>query len=351
MNEVFAYRLKTARILRGYSRKQLIDALGVSKQMISKYENGISLPDGPNLIALANLLKVKPDYFFTPSSVSFDKIEFRKKAKTPKKKMESIKINILNQMENYLQIEDILSLQSEFNNPLKGNKILQNGDVEKYALELREKWNIGSDPINNVIALLEANEIKVVEIDEDSGTSFDGLSVFVNDKFPAIVVNKNYDIERKRFTLFHELGHLLLNIDQKFSPKEQEKICDRFAGAVLLPKSILIKEIGEKRSRISITELVNFQKQFGISIPAIMYRLVSLDVIPESRIRNFYIKQNSDALLKQKVNKSRFLGEEKSIRFKRLVYKALSQDIISISKASGLLNMDIGTIQKQLTIV
>jgi len=351
MNEIFAYRLKTARILRGISRKQLTEALGISKQMVSKYESGRSLPDGANLIALANLLEVKPDYFFTPASVSLDKIEFRKKAKTPKKKIESIKINILNRMENYLQIEDILSLQSEFNNPLNGNKIHEIGDVEKYALELREKWNIGTDPINNVIGLLEANEIKVVEIDEDPEISFDGLSVFVNDKFPAIVVNKNYDIERKRFTLFHELGHLLLHIDQKFSSKEQEKICDRFAGAVLLPKSILLKEIGEKRSRISLTELINFQKQFGISIPAIMYRLVALDIIPESRIKNFYIKQNSDITLKQQVNESRFLGDEKSIRFKRLVYKALSQDIISISKASGLLNKDIGIIQKQLSLV
>ena len=351
MNEIFAYRLKTARILRGISITQLTESLGVSRQMISKYENGKSLPDGKNLIALANILNVKSDYFFTPASVSLDNIKFRKKAKTSKKKIESIKINILNKIENYLLIEDILYVKSDFTNPIEGNKVTHINDVEDLAIQLRKKWNIGTDPISNVISLLETNEIKIVEIDEDIQTSFDGLSVFVNDKFPAIVVNKNYEIERKRFTLFHELGHLLLNIDSKFTDKEQEKICDRFAGAVLLPGKLLIEEIGIKRKRISLTELINFQKQFGISISAIMYRLVALEIIPESKIKSFYIKQNTVTDFKSLVVQIRFLGDEKSERFKRLVYKALSQDIISISKASALLDIGISTIQKQLTII
>ena len=61
--------------------------------------------------------------------------------------------------------------------------------------------------------------------------------------------------------------------------KEQEKICDRFAGAVLLPKDTLLKEVGPVRKRISVTELISFQKRFGLSIGAIMYRLVSLNIV------------------------------------------------------------------------
>ena len=351
MNEIFAYRLKAARIQQGITIKQITENLGISKQMVSKYEKGKSLPDGKNLIALANLLKVKPNYFFNPSTVSLENIKFRKKAKTTKSRIESIKINILNLMENYLLIEDILSIESEFTNPLEGNKVNKIEDVEDLATQLKAEWNIGNEPISNAIALLEANEIKIVEIDESIENSFDGLSVFVNDKFPAIVVNKNYDIERKRFTLFHELGHLLLNFNDKFTDKEQEKICDRFAGAILLPKEILLEVIGEKRNKITLNELVVFQKQFGISISAIMYRLASLEIIPQSKITSFYIKQNTSPILKKSVNQSRFLGNEESERFKVLVYKALSQEIISISKASALLCLTINSIQKELTII
>jgi len=351
MNNVFAYRIKNARIMQGMTIKKLTEKLQVSKQMISKYESGKSIPDSKKLIELANILGVKPDYFFRPASVSLEDVKFRKKAKSKKAKIESIRASILNKMENYLIIEDILSIKSEFTNPLQNKEVNHIDDVEELAAILRKKWNVGNDPISNVISLMESNEIKVIEIDEAEEVSFDGLSAFVNDKFPAVVINKNYGIERKRFTLFHELGHLLLNINDDFSEKEEEKICDRFAGAMLLPQKLVYEEIGKKRNHISIDELISFQKQYGISIPAIMYRLVSLQIIPQSRIKSFYIRMNVSAELKERVNKKRFLGDEKSERYKRLVYKALSQEIISISKASALLNTNIQLIQKQLIIL
>jgi len=351
MNEIFAYRLKNARIHRGISVKQLIEKLGVSKQMISKYEKGLSVPDAKKLIALANILGVKPNYFFTPSNVVLKDIKFRKKAKTSKKKVDSIKVSILNKMENYLLIEDILSIKSDFTMPLNNNIINSVDDVEPLAAELRQKWNIGNDPINNIISLLESNEIKVIEINDELTNSFDGLSTFVNDRFPAIVVNKKYGIERKRFTLLHELGHLLLSFNDNIDDKEQEKICDHFAGAVLLPKEILLEEVGRYRTQISLNELINLQRRFGISISAIMYRMVSLSIIPKSKIKSFYKRINSQPSLKALVNEERFLGDEKSGRYNRLVYKALSQEIISISKASALLGLDIKTIENKLTIL
>ncbi len=351
MNEIFAYRLKNARIQQGFgSVESLAKELGVSKQMISKYEKGLSMPDGGKLIALANILGVKPDYFFMPATVELSDIKFRKKAKASKKTIEQIKINILNNMENYLLIEDILAIKSEFNDPLKNNVVNSIDNVEELALQLRKKWKIGNDPISNIIALFEANEIKVIEIDADDNNAFDGMSGMVNNKFPAVVINKNYNVERKRFTLLHELGHLLLNIEH-FPDKEQEKICDRFAGAVLLPKDTLLKEVGPVRKRISVTELISFQKRFGLSIGAIMYRLVSLNIISQSKIKSFYIRQNTDANFKAYINEVRFLNDEASNRYKQLVYRGLTQELISISKASAMLNTDIDSLQKQLTIL
>ncbi|MDZ7775929.1 MAG: helix-turn-helix transcriptional regulator [Bacteroidales bacterium] len=119
MKEIFAYRLKNARIMHSMSVKKLTELLGVSKQMISKYENGRSMPDGKKLVELANIFGVKPDYFFNPFSVSLEDIKFRKKAKTSVNKVNSVKARVLNQMESYLQIEDILSIEIEFPNPLK----------------------------------------------------------------------------------------------------------------------------------------------------------------------------------------------------------------------------------------
>ncbi|MDZ7775928.1 MAG: ImmA/IrrE family metallo-endopeptidase [Bacteroidales bacterium] len=91
------------------------------------------------------------------------------------------------------------------------------------------------------------------------------MSSFVNDTFPAIVINKNYPLERKRFTLLHELGHLLLNISDHFSAKEEEKICDCFAGAVLLPQKIVYSMVGQMRKNISLIELMIFRSNLALA--------------------------------------------------------------------------------------
>ena len=70
-------------------------------------------------------------------------------------------------------------------------------DVEKAALKLIKEWNLGFDPIPNVIEMLEDNGVRVIEIDAPS--EFDGLSTFVGD-IAVAVINKNFTIERKRFT-------------------------------------------------------------------------------------------------------------------------------------------------------
>ena len=351
MKKLFAYRLKNARKLRGLSMEQLAQASGVSKQMISKYEKAQSLPGSQLLIALAKALEVKPEYFFRPEKISIDQVNFRKKARTSKKEIESIKVNILNKLENYLEIENILSLQTDFRHPLPEHLIQNPDEVEELAESLRQNWQIGKDAIGNIVSLFEKNEIKVVEIARASTENFDGMATFVNARFPAIIINRNFNVERKRFTLMHELGHLLLKINPEFTPKEVERICDRFAGAVLLPREVVFEQIGIKRQRISLEELMNIQKEYGISIQAIIYRLRSLNIISQEKLKSFFIKLKTQESFKEKVNQVRFLGDEKSYRYKQLVYKALSEELISIGKAAELLNCSISEIQKTLTLL
>jgi len=349
MKEIFAYRLKNARLMNGFSLQALAEKIGVSKPMIAKYEKALSMPDSPNLILLAKMLGVKPDYFFQPASISLKNVNFRKKSKYSATQIKSLKAKILLQMENYLSIEDVLAIQSEFTNPLKDFKISSFEDIENAADELRKSWNLGNDPIHNIITLLESNEIKVIEIDEPDQQLFDGVSTFVDDKYPVIAINKNFPIERKRFTLLHELGHLLLELDEEIV--DVEKYCNRFAGAMLLPKTIIIKEIGTFRPHLSHPEMFTLQKQYGISVSAIVYRLTDLTVIHESRRIGYFMDRNKNPEFKASADKVRFSGDESSDRFNSLVYRALSQEIISISKASALLNRSIEEVRNNLAII
>jgi Zn-dependent peptidase ImmA (M78 family) len=207
------------------------------------------------------------------------------------------------------------------------------------ALMLRNQWEIGFDPIHNIIQLLEDKEIKVVELFDVEDT-FDGVATFVNNKFPVIVVNGNFPLERKRFTLMHELGHLLLKLPTE-DIKEVERYCNLFAAEFLFPTKLVIKEFGIKRDYISLNEYIEVQKKYGVSINAIIYRLADAGIISEFMKTNFFIKLNSVPGLKDIVNQERFPTPEKSNRYEQLVYRALSQEIISVSKASSLLNKNI----------
>ena len=109
MNPIVATRIKNARLLNGLSLQDLADALGVSKQMISKYEQGQSNPTSEKLIQLAKLFKVKADYFFRPYQVEIGQVNFRKKASFSVKKQDSLKEKIRSEMDNYLWIEEILN--------------------------------------------------------------------------------------------------------------------------------------------------------------------------------------------------------------------------------------------------
>lgn len=80
--DIFSRRLRQARLMRGISLEKLAQSLAapVSKQAINKYEKGQMKPDSSVLIALANALDMKIDYFFRPFTVEVDKVEFRKKS-------------------------------------------------------------------------------------------------------------------------------------------------------------------------------------------------------------------------------------------------------------------------------
>lgn len=342
MKEIVSQKLKNARALKGFSQQELANMIGVSKQMISKYEKGESLPTSTTLLKLKKHLNVPMSYFFKSSKIELGVLNFRKKSSFSNKKQELLAQLIKLKLENYLEIEDLLQINYSFKNSIENESVNSIEDIEKLVLSLRKEWEIGLDPIHNIIQLLEDNEIKVVEL-YDVEDTFDGLATFVNDKFLVIVVNGNFPVERKRFTLLHELGHLLLNLPE-CDLKTEENYCNKFASEFLFPKRLVVKEFGVKREIISLNELIQVQKKYGMSIQAIVYRLVDAGVFSENKKTEFYKKINFNSSLKREVNLTRFQTPEKSNRFEQLVYRALSQEIISISKASSLLNQDINSL-------
>lgn len=336
--------------MRGLSMDALCERAGsvVSKQAISKYEAGKMMPDSTTLIALSDALSIGIDYFFRPITVSIENIEFRKKSKLKVKQIESIKEVVKDKLERYFEIEAIHDIPESRNIRFSNTTILDERDIYPMVAHIKKEWQLGKDGINNLIEELEENQIKVIEI--DATESFDGLSGYVNGNKPVVVLNANFSSERKRFTALHELGHLLLSFDPSIAQKGVEAYCNLFASEMLISRETFIQKIGERRNDISLSELIDLQIQYGISIDALMHKAHALNVITDSRYVTYFKKKNVAKDFKTAVEKSR-TKEERSSRFTRLVFRALASEVISISKASALLELPVDTVRNELILV
>lgn len=337
----FPERLKAARKMKGYSLQELSDAINnqCNKQFLNRLETGEAAPDSEVLRALCRALGVTHEYFFRETSVSLENIKFRKLKKLPVKEQERVVHQAAEYLERYLELESILGIDNRLPFTPKNYEIKNEGDVETAAEKMREILGLGDDCIYNVIEMLEENNIKVFPLEID--TAFSGMSTVVNDGIAVVVMNDSKEIPlvRKRFTALHELAHLYLALDG-YEEKEAEKICDHFAGAMLLPEEKLRQYFGNKRTKIIMKELYLIASDYGISLAAIMYRALNLGIITPSIHRFFMVNYN-----KYKTKEKEFdvyQGKEGSDRFLQLLMKAVAEEVISTSKAAALNNQKLG---------
>lgn len=333
MNEIFGKRLKNARIGAGLSQDQLVEKLGrlVTKNAISKYEKGEMRCNGNVLNALCEVFGERPEYFYRPFTAVLPDLEFRKMSALSKKDLESIKIKAAVQLERYLEAEEYLGIDSVCINPLETVLIENGADVEKAATLLLDFWHLGYNSMPNVLSTLEEQGVKIIEA--ETPERFDGFSGWVSGDIPLMVINQNFSTERKRLTALHELGHLFLKFSTSLSHKEIESLCFRFAGAMLIPESTFYRELGRKRTTISLTELILHKETFGMSVQAIMARARDLDVITPSQYISFRIRISNN---RTEEGMGKYKGTEGSKRFRQLVYRAVSEDLITMGKAAEL---------------
>ena len=323
--------------MHGLSMDELCDKMNgiVSKQSISKYETGKMIPTSSVLLALSKALGVSADYFFR-SGIRLENVEFRKKSSLGKKKEAQITEIVRDRLERYILIEQIVSMNVPFSNPIQNIEINDVKAIETAVRELRKAWWIGLDSLPNIMELLEDKGIKVIEI--EGNDKFDGLSANVNNgTIPVIVINRQWPVERKRFTCMHELGHLLLQLPVGLDEKEKEHFCHYFANAMLLPADAFLREIGLKRRHLSLSELVPIKEYFGISVSAILKRARDLEVISDAYYQYFYIRFLSKN--RKENGLGNYPGRESSNRFMQLLYRATSEELISMSRAAELANM------------
>ncbi|MEO7931653.1 MAG: XRE family transcriptional regulator [Chthoniobacterales bacterium] len=331
---LFGTRLLQARKRHAWSLRDLAEKLGgqVSAAALNKYEKGAMHPSPSIVIALCEILGLSEDFFVRPLTSRLGRVDFRKRSSLGVKEEESIREITSDFFERYTELEELVGLTDVFINPLAGHRVEKAEDVEAAADQLRKLWKMGTAPIPSVVGLLEAKHILVHLLEAPSG--FDGFSGKAGPR-DVVALNSRYTVDRRRFSALHELGHIVLQFAaDAFDEKAREKLCHRFAGAMLLPRETFLAEIGSRRQHISLAELKNLKSIHGISCAAILSRAGTLGVLAESTLTRIWARWSAQGYRTQDPGECPF--DETPRRFDLLLQRGVAEKCLSLDKAAML---------------
>jgi Zn-dependent peptidase ImmA (M78 family)/transcriptional regulator with XRE-family HTH domain len=274
------------------------------------------------------------------SNASLDMIKFREGGRLSAKMESALRYRIADHLGRYLELESVLGSMAAFENPAAGLPVLTREEVEAAAVEVRKRWELGTGPIVNLLALLEDKGIKVYEargIEE-----FDGLCGRFG-TFPFIAVSMERPADRIRFTAAHELGHVLCDFSAQEDPESE---CHTFGAAFLLPRAALEKAFRPSRRKVTMGDLGEIKETYGVSLQAIMYRAHGLGLVSDRQLRSFReTLKEKGWIVEEPVA---YAGKERATRFRRLLHYAVAADILDIDRAAEMAGVTAEELKREI---
>ncbi|WP_395317717.1 helix-turn-helix domain-containing protein [Fructilactobacillus frigidiflavus] len=332
-------RIREARQFRRLTITQLSEKLGISKQMVSKYERNISQP---SLDVFKNIVKELkfPLRYFTNEDISNYKDEgtfYRSRlsaSKSEKRPTETLKKAtgiIEDYFAKYVDFPKLEKIDIDISSPRLA------------ARYLRDKWNLGDKPISNMLTLLESHGIVVTLIDSKS-EKVDAQGGFVsvkgNNYYIVILDPTNTSFYREQFSLAHELGHFVLhsltvdvNDVDPISYRKIEKEADDFASNFLLPEKSFKNDIIHNKSNLEFY-MSKLKYKWNVSGGSMIHRARDLSIINA----NEYVK------LQKKISYKRWRKSEPFDNNKSLMKPELLKQAFILLKDNDLLDpVSLGT--------
>lgn len=332
-------RIHQARLAAGLTLEALGQRLGVSKAAVQKYEKGAVTPDSAKLLAIAGACGLRTEYFFRTATVRLTDVEFRKNHDLGRKREEAVRIRVAEGVEKRIEL-----LNAFPESPISRFSVPQGvpdqvTDLEAVAEEVRRAWSLGLNPIGDLTDTLETLGFLVLAVDVDH-KAFSGMTATAvaadGQEYPVIAVSTSWPGDRQRFTLAHELAHVLL-AGRVADGIDEEKACDRLAGAFLVPQAAVIHELGERRHRLEPRELHRLKHEYGLSMRGWAMRALQCEIIPHAYFQSLMRLFSSRGWNRREPGEP--LASESPKLFEQLVYRALAEQLISEAKAAELLGI------------
>lgn len=284
-------RLKEIRIMNGLTVADMAGLLGITKQAVSKYEMGRMLPSTQILDKIVEVFSLPNGYLTKEPIVPqyTTEVFYRKTKRTTQRELEMVRIS---QRWRYEMILGCTNISEMLHSEVP--YFLSDCTAAEAAKEVRKQWGLDDRPIEDMSALLEKHHFYIFS-SQMADSKIDGYSQ-MTDGYGIIVLNAaRGSLERKNFSLAHELGHLLLHT-KEYSTENMEEEADIFAGSLLMPEAAFKREI----LRVDVEQLIRLGERWRVSPHAVLKRCCELGVLSEKK------KEERDAHLEylyQRLNK------------------------------------------------
>lgn len=275
--------LSMARSARGFTQSELAKSARVTQALISKLESGLTLdPSSETIESIAKALHVPASFLLSDEKPhGLPQFHYRKRAKLGRKALDAIEAQM-----NIRRIHAARLFKSYEPDAGRFPAIdLENmgWTPQQAAQHIRGLWMLPRGPIENLTEAVEANGAVVVQI--NFGTSLlDAMSFRIPGLPPLIFMNSDMPGERYRFTLAHELAHLLLH-NQPESDENMETQADEFAGELLMPA----KEIRPYLTSPSLGALARVKPYWKVSIKALCVQCIKLKMITPNQFTGLMV--------------------------------------------------------------
>ena len=261
-----------ARESRGLTQSCLAKSLCITQGKLSKIEHGVLCVSKELLEELSKELDYPIEFFFQTESIfgaGLSIVHHRKRKSISSKTLAMIhaQMNI-----RRIHLSKLLQAVNIQKNRIPHMDVDEyDEDIERIAQEVRANWLIPSGPIKNLTAIIESVGGIVIQCNFKT-RKLDAIGHSIPRLPPIIFANIDVPGDRLRFTLAHELGHIIMHSVPR---PRMEKEADRFAAEFLMPS----RDIRPSLSQLSLSKLANLKIHWKVSMAALLYRAKELNKI------------------------------------------------------------------------
>lgn len=301
--------LRVARQARGWSQTELSRQSGVSQANLSKLENGLIGPTDDVINRVADALHFPQSLFFEPDRVFGLPMSvhpmYRKRASVGQRALERLEAELNLRVLHIRRLLKVIEFEPEL--PLPAMDVDEfGGDPERIAELVRRTWLVPTGPLKDLVGWVERAGCLVVHCDF-AALSVDGITINAPGLPPCIFLNRNQPADRQRFSLGHELGHVVMH---RVPSPTMENEANTFASALLMPA----REVHPYLSRrLTVQRLASLKPVWRVSMQALLFRAAAIGAITSNQSQYLWRQISAFGYRRSEPPELDFPAEEPSV--------------------------------------